>query len=66
MGLGMRRAVDEGRSGVFRNGDIFHKTTCIFLEGMVYYTKELRWSSSDNTSEEPDASGSSFYWEKEG
>ena len=28
---------------------------------MVYYSYELRWSSSDNTSKEPDASGSFFF-----
>lgn len=28
---------------------------------MVYYSYELRWSSSDNTLKEPDASGSFFF-----
>lgn len=28
------------------------------LFGVVYYRHELRWSSSDNTLKEPDASGS--------
>lgn len=32
------------------------------LFGVVYYCYELRWSSSDNTLKEPDASGSFFFY----
>ena len=39
--------------------------TCINFDHMVYYIYELRWTSSDNTLKELDASGSFFIvlWE---
>ena len=36
--------------------------SCIWCNSVVYYKYELRWSSSDNTWKEPDASGSFFFY----
>ena len=44
----------------FRILSVIPERSCTELRSVLYYYYELRWSSSDNTLREPDASGSFF------